>query len=170
MASLSGGDKLEKKLAEIAARAGAAGTLRVGFLEGAKYPDGTPVPLVAAINEYGKKGQPPRPYFRNMIAKNGPRWPEQLGKIAVAADYDMALTLERMGQLIAGQLQKSIRDFTDPPLSPVTVARKGFSKPLIDTAHMLNSVAYEVSADGQTSTGSSAPMTAAARSAMTGAK
>jgi hypothetical protein len=27
--------------------------LKVGFLEGAKYPDGTPVALVAATNEFG---------------------------------------------------------------------------------------------------------------------
>lgn len=170
MASLSGGDKLEKALAAIAQKAGAAGTLRVGFLEGSTYPDGTPVPLVAAINEYGKAGQPPRPFFRTMIAKRAPKWPEQLGKIAAAADFDMSTTLERMGQLMAGQLQKSIRDFTDPALSPVTIARKGFSKPLIDTGHMLNSVSYEVTTGDTTTTGQGSPMSAAARGAMTGAK
>lgn len=174
MASLSGGDKLEKKLAEIAAKAGAAGTLRVGFLEGSKYPDGTSVPMVAAINEYGRTVQSkdgdyfqmPRPFFRNMIAKNSPKWPEQLGKIAAAADYDMKLTLERMGQLMAGQLQKSIRELTSPPLAPRTIKAKGFSKPLIDTAVMINSVSYEVASGGETSTGAGAQMSDAAQAAM----
>lgn len=51
--NFKGGDKLAQKLAEIAARVGKANTVRVGFLEDATYPDGTPVALVAATNEYG---------------------------------------------------------------------------------------------------------------------
>lgn len=176
MATLSGGDKLEKKLAEIAAKAGAAGTLRVGYLEGSTYPDGTSVPMVAAVNEYGrmvksKDGdyfQMPRPSFRNMIAKRSPRWAEQLGKIAVAADYDMKLTLDRMGQLMVGQLQGSIRELVSPPLAESTIKAKGFSKPLIDTAIMINSVSYEVTADGETSTSAGAQMSEAASAAMKG--
>lgn len=49
----SGGDALEAKLKEIAERAGAAGTLRMGFLENATYPDGQPVAAIAALQEYG---------------------------------------------------------------------------------------------------------------------
>lgn len=49
----TGGDKLEQKLREIAAQAGKANTVRVGFLADATYPDGTPVALIAATNEYG---------------------------------------------------------------------------------------------------------------------
>ena len=40
MTSFSGGEALEKKLAELAERLGESKTLRVGFLEGATYPDG----------------------------------------------------------------------------------------------------------------------------------
>lgn len=53
MSIMTGGDKLEAKLREIAEKAGRANTVRVGFLEGATYPDGMPVAYVAAINEYG---------------------------------------------------------------------------------------------------------------------
>ena len=49
----------------------------------------------------------------------------------------------RMGVLIRGQLQQSIRDTNDPPLAAATVRRKGFAKPLIETSMMLNSVSYE---------------------------
>ncbi len=31
--------------------------------ENSKYPDGTPVPLVAFWNEYGTRTAPPRPFF-----------------------------------------------------------------------------------------------------------
>ena len=50
----------------------------------------------------------------------------------------------QVGALIAGQLQKSINETNNPPLSPRTIARKGFDKPLIDTGHMWNSVNFEV--------------------------
>jgi hypothetical protein len=52
-ATFSGGAALEAKLREIAEKAGAPKTVRVGFLEDATYPDGTPVALIAATNEYG---------------------------------------------------------------------------------------------------------------------
>jgi hypothetical protein len=52
-ATFSGGAALEAKLKEIAAKVGKPNTVRVGFLEDATYPDGTPVALIAATNEYG---------------------------------------------------------------------------------------------------------------------
>lgn len=52
MSGTSGGDKLVSVLAHIGDRLGAAHT-RVGFLEGATYPDGTPVATVAMGNEFG---------------------------------------------------------------------------------------------------------------------
>lgn len=48
-----GGDRLERRLREIAENAGRANTVRVGFLEGATYPNGLPVAQIAAINEFG---------------------------------------------------------------------------------------------------------------------
>jgi hypothetical protein len=51
--TFSGGDKLEKKLREIAEKAGKANVVQVGFLSDATYPDGTSVAMVAAINEFG---------------------------------------------------------------------------------------------------------------------
>jgi hypothetical protein len=53
MGAFSGGAALEAKLREIAEKVGKANTVNVGFLEGATYPDGTPVALIAATNEYG---------------------------------------------------------------------------------------------------------------------
>jgi hypothetical protein len=50
---LSGGDKLRTTLEGIARKAGTGDLLRLGFLEGATYPDGTPVAYIAACNEYG---------------------------------------------------------------------------------------------------------------------
>lgn len=144
--SFTGGKKLEAYLAKIAKQADKSATLRVGFLEGATYPDGTSVPMVAAIQEFGapSKGIPPRPFFRGMIAEKKDTWGPAIGNLMKANQYDAEKTLGQAGAGIKGQLQQSIKDLTSPPLAPSTVAAKGFDKPLIDTGHMLNSVDYDV--------------------------
>ena len=146
MAKLSGGEKLEAALRELSSKVSNPGTLRVGFLEKAKYPDGTSVAMIAAINEYGapSRGQPPRPFFRNMIHEKSPEWPEAIGNLLIANNYDASKTLEIVGAAISGQLRQSIADLMEPPLAPSTIKRKGFDKPLIETSHMINSVSFEV--------------------------
>ena len=140
---LHGADEVSKALEEIAHKMG-GGEVAVGFMEGATYPDGTPVAAVAFWNEFGKEGQMPRPFFRQMIAAESPTWPDKMAKLAKATDYDGPRVLALMGEDIKGALQKSINDFQSPPLALSTVKAKGFAKPLIDTSHMLNSITYEV--------------------------
>lgn len=144
--SLTGGDNLKKYLEELSKKIGAGGVLRVGFLENATYPDGTPVPVVAAANEFGdpSHNRPPRPFFRTMLAQKSPGWGVKFGKILKATGYDLDQSMGLMGEMIKGELQQSIRDFTTPELADSTVAAKGFSKPLIDTGNMLNSVDYDI--------------------------
>jgi hypothetical protein len=146
--ALSGGDKLLEALDAINTRLKSAGgepAVKVGFLEGATYPKGTSVPMVAAVQEFGGGFIPPRPYFRNMIKRSGREWPAAMAKLLKAHEFDAAKVLGLMGMLIKGQLQQSILDTNDPPLAPSTIRRKGFSKPLIETSHMINSVDFEVS-------------------------
>lgn len=120
--------------------------LKAGFLEGATYPDGTPVPMVAATNEFGNpaNNQPPRPYFRNAIAEHEGEWQEAMATL-IENGGDPRDALSLLGEIIVDDIKESIRQLDSPPLSPVTIARKGFDKPLIETSNMLNSVSYEVS-------------------------
>lgn len=53
MSGFKGGEALEKKLREYAQKLGKGELLKVGFLEGATYPDGTPVAQIAAVQEFG---------------------------------------------------------------------------------------------------------------------
>lgn len=53
MAEIRGGDKLKAVLARMSAQFNEAHTLKVGFLEGATYEDGTPVAAIAVLQEYG---------------------------------------------------------------------------------------------------------------------
>jgi hypothetical protein len=146
MTTVTGGTRLADKLRDMARLISNASSVKVGFLSEAKYPDGTQVAMVAAINEFGapSRGQPPRPAFRNMIAAKSGEWPSAIAGLLKANNFDARKTLELTGQAIAGQLRESISTITIPPLKPATIKRKGFDKPWIDTGHLLGSVDYEV--------------------------
>ena len=146
MATLRGGDKLQQKIHELLALTHNPPKLRVGFLENATYPDGKPVAMIAAIQDFGapRAGIPPRPFFRNMIAAKQGEWPKALAELLKSTKMDAHKALDVMGEAIAGQLRQSIVDTNHPPLSPATVRRKGFDKPLIDSGHMMNSISHEV--------------------------
>ena len=146
MVKLSGGDKLEKALAEIGRNVDKAAFVEVGFLADSAYPDGTPTALVAAVQEFGAPARniPPRPFFRKMIRQNSPEWPQKVAEVLKAQDYDAEKTLSLVGEALKGELQESIVDFNDVPLAPATVAKKGFDTQLIETGHMKNSVDFKV--------------------------
>jgi hypothetical protein len=134
-------DRVAKHIQGLAAKM--SGTVKVGFLEGATYPDGTPVAAVAFWNEYGASG-PPRPFFRGMIAKESPGWGGKLKGALQHTGNDADKALRIVGEDIQGALMQSINDFTSPALAASTIARKGFDKPLIDTAVMVNSTGIKV--------------------------
>lgn len=123
MAKVTGGQKLEIVLAKIGNATKNADFVRVGFLEGATYPDGTKVAMVAAIQEYGapRARIPPRPFFRNLIAKRSKEWGPAAAALLKQNNYDARLTLAMVGDGIAGQLRQSIVDTMSPALSPVTL-------------------------------------------------
>lgn len=146
MATLRGGDKFEAALAKIAAGVSKPATLSVGFLEGATYPDGKSVAMVAAIQEFGapSRGIPPRPFFRQTIASKSGDWPKVVADLLKANSYDAVITLGQAGEGIKGQIQQSIAEFSGVPLAPSTVQKKKSEKQLVDTGHLLNSVDYQV--------------------------
>jgi hypothetical protein len=161
LSTISGGDKLKARLEEIARRLSNASSVRVGFLKDSTYPDGTSVPMVAAVQEFGapSKGIPPRPFFRNMIAANSPEWPAAIAELAIDTDYDALRILQLTGEAVSGQLRQSIIDTNEPALAESTLRARGVAtgtkynpadavtfgaKPLVDTGQMLNSVGYQV--------------------------
>lgn len=179
MRVLRGGDKLQAELSGIGrslqgglmrrllnrvlGRAKALPALRVGFLEGATYPDGTPVAAVAQYNEFGTSRIPPRPFMRNAISEHSHEWGKLLGAALKMTDGDVDKALDVTAEKIVLQIQDSIREGAFAPLVQSTIdarlrpeKRAGrlktvnmetAVKPLIDTGHMLDSVGYEVSDD-----------------------
>lgn len=144
MATISGGKGLEAALKTLGAKVTKAASVDVGFLAGATYPDGTSVPMVAALNEFGSGKTPARPFFRQMVAAKSGEWPEAVGNLLKANDFDAAKTLAQAGSAISGQLRQSIVDFNSVPLAASTIKAKGFDKQLVDTGVMSNSVDFVV--------------------------
>jgi hypothetical protein len=141
---IKGGEELERALNEIGQKLAEKPSLRVGFLEKARYPDGTLVAAVAAFNEFGTSKSPARPFFRGMVKEKSKTWAPAIAENLKRTNYDATKTLEIVGMGIKGQLQDAIRNFQGAPLSPRTIARKGFDKQLIDSSQMLKSVDYDV--------------------------
>ena len=160
MANIKGGGKFVKAMEGIVKSLSRANTVQVGFMEDAKYPDGTQVAMVAAIQNYGapKVGIPPRPFFTNMIAEKSASWPAAIEANLKATNYDAERTLNLVGKGIAEQLQQSIRDTNTPPLKESTLKARGVAgvvfdptdestygaKPLVRSGHMLNSVTSRI--------------------------
>lgn len=123
--------------------------VEAGFFSSAKYEDGTSVAEVAINNEFGvpQKGQPPRPFMRQALKKST-EWKKTFD-FMVQKDFarggDFKTSFDTLGSVVQGDIKTSIKEFTSPALAQSTIEIKGFSKPLIDTGYMLDSVNYEVS-------------------------
>lgn len=122
-AGMTGGDALRAKLEEIAKQIEGKHVLRVGFLEGATYPDGagTPVGQVAWWLNYGTKTSPPRPFFSGMVNDKSDGWGDSLARILAGNGFDVENALNLMGEGISNQLRVSLETIPGPQLSPITL-------------------------------------------------
>jgi hypothetical protein len=159
-----GGIKLDIALRALEKKITSGGVLRMGFLEGAKYPERTnarflkavgskatptvvpsiPIAQAAFWNEYGTSRAPARPAFRTTIAKKSKDWGGKLGKAIIATDYDGRKALALLGQDMRDDLENAIAQWSSPANSPLTVKIKGFDKPLVDSGDMQRAPDYEV--------------------------
>lgn len=118
-------------------------SVRVGVLENATYPDGTPVAMVAFWNEYGTKTSPVRAFFRTTVSDQKKNWVLSVQNLMKMHD-DPKKVMGLIGEHMRGQIVQSINTWTDPPNAPYTVAMKGFQKPLVDTGQLMRSISFEV--------------------------
>lgn len=147
---VSGPASISKAVATLEGLEGLEG--KVGWFETAHYPDGTPVAYVATIHEFGAGPIPARPFMRPAVAEYGRAWVALMGQGAKAAlngTTSAAAVLEAVTLRAAGDVGKAIKAVTSPPLKPMTIARKGFDKPLVDTGQMLQSVTGKVEGVGK---------------------
>ena len=150
-----------KGIAGIASLLPGPNQVKVGFPAGEADSD---VIQRAIWQEFGTRGGasgggwggpvPERPFMRNAIrdgqSSNKAMMKTEARRIIVDAikgkDVAMSkrLTLRRLGIKVQGDIQASITSLRSPPNSPVTIAMKGSSNPLIDSGEMRDSVAFKV--------------------------
>jgi len=58
--------------------------------------------------------------------------------------FEMRASLELLGLYVVGLVKQRIANGIAPPNRPSTIARKGSSKPLIDTGQLRNSITHKV--------------------------
>lgn len=156
---IQGGEKLTRLLKKMTRGISTASGVNVGVLASAKYPAAyktrveyrispmrstTSVAQVAFWNEFGTKVAPARPFMRTTIEQKSPKWGDSLAYVLKASGYDAHKAFTSMGQGIQGQIKETIAHWTDPPNAKLTVAIKGFNKPLTDEGILQQSIDYEV--------------------------
>jgi phage gpG-like protein len=62
----------------------------------------------------------------------------------VLGKFELQGAMELLGQYVVGLVKQRIANGIAPPNAPSTIARKGSSKPLIDTGQLRNSITYKV--------------------------
>ena len=118
-------------------------SVRVGVLENATYPDGTPVAMVAFWNEYGTRTSPVRAFFRTTVSENKKNWVLSVQNL-MKMHNDPKRVMGLIGVHMQEQIVQSINTWSDPPNSAYTIAKKGFDKPLVETGVLMRSIKSEV--------------------------
>ena len=119
----------------------------VGFQAGEKsYEDGADVIDVAVYNEFGTSTIPARPFMKQSFENHQ----GELKKICESVVAEVSnggktqQALQKLGTYLRGLVQEEIVNGDFVPNSPVTIALKGSSQPLIDTGLMRQSVNFIV--------------------------
>lgn len=133
-------------------------SLQVGWFD-AKYEDGTPVSLVAMVQEFGapEKNIPPRPFLRPAKMEHAQEWKDQFEKSAKNLHKGRKTeedVLNELGDKIISDIRQSIMDVHFPPLKEQTLKarrRKGnySDKPLMDTMKMFDTLEKRVEMKGR---------------------
>ena len=125
--------------------------VRVGYQEGATYPDGTPVVNVALWNELGTVDIPPRPFIRQTVDNNEAQFQGQMKSAAnkLANGASSEKVLNELGTFAKGLLQKEIKDGGFVANAPSTVKKKKSDKPLIDTGLLRQSANFVIKKKGE---------------------
>jgi hypothetical protein len=96
----------------------------VGWFPGARYENGTPVAMVASVQEFGSGPIPPRPFFRTTITDQKAAWAgfADLGARAILRGTHTAYdVMDALGELAQEDVKETINQITAPPLSPITL-------------------------------------------------
>ncbi len=89
---------------------------------------------------------PQRSFIRAAIDEHAgklQRTATAVGRGVLLGKFMVSQALERLGEQATGIMKQRIADGLAPPNSPVTIARKGSSKPLIDSGQLRASITHK---------------------------
>ena len=100
----------------------------------------------AAINEYGTSKIPQRPFMRTAVSRHGKSWGEKSAKSVQSVIKGMPISqvTELVGMQMKADISSTLTNGPWTPNSVVTIAKKGSSRPLIDTGELRASITYKV--------------------------
>lgn len=147
-----------KKLMQVLAQAKSGETyVKVGVIGTAAQSahEGISNVELAAVHEFGSpdRGIPERSFIRSTYDEKRDAWTALLKK-ALRGVYEGKVSLEQALSMVGLRAEADIKRHVTsgvgipPPLKPATIARKGSSRPLVDTGRMINSVSHEVVTNG----------------------
>lgn len=116
---------------------------KTGWFESSKDARGIPTATKAAANEFGTDKIPPRPFIRPTVAAKGKEWTGMLrdgSRAVIRGERQAVQVMELVALAAAADVAKAIQTLTSPPLSTITIKRKGFTKPLVETRQMFRDV------------------------------
>jgi phage gpG-like protein len=138
------------------ARGGLGGRrVKVGVLASkggmAKHTDTLTIIELAAIHEFGSPaaGIPERSFIRATLHKHRSELAALSQKLAgpmIRGKTSPDAVLKILGEWAVAKIRAEITtgDGIPPPLKPRTIARKGSSRPLVDTGRLLGAITYEI--------------------------
>jgi len=111
----------------------------------------------AVWNEFGTRGGasgggwggpiPERPFMRNSMRANKGKYRDAMATSAakiLRGETQLETVMNKLGIVAQGDIQSEITSLSSPPNSPVTIALKGSSNPLIDSGEMRGAVTWKV--------------------------
>ena len=100
----------------------------------------------AAINEYGTSKIPQRPFMRTAVNRHGKSWGSKSAKAVQSVMKGMPISqvTELVGMQMKSDISSTLTNGPWTPNSVVTIAKKGSSRPLIDTGELRASITYKV--------------------------
>ncbi|CAN7389681.1 hypothetical protein [Neorhizobium sp. LjRoot104] len=141
-------------LKKVAAGLKGPSKVKVGFPAGEADADNI---QKAVWNEFGTRGGasgggwggpiPERPFMRNAIRDNQASYRDGMKNSAaklLRGETGLRTVLSKLGIKAQGDIQAEITSLSNPPNSPVTIALKGSSNPLIDSGEMRGAVTWKV--------------------------
>ena len=126
--------------------------VRVGFQAGeATEEGGADVAEIAAYNELGSSNTPARPFMKQSFETHESDLQKACDEVnrTISNGGTAEQALNKLGVFCKGLVQEQIVSGDFAPNAESTIAKKGSSKPLIDTGTMRQSVNYVIKNRGE---------------------